>query len=87
MNTTKKTLRQGRLIVSLDRSKVHPDDPGADTPAIVHCFGYSATYWCACGEGELTRWNGSAMQLTQKECEWLESIDTEVTEFLYGERS
>lgn len=40
------------VVLVLDRDKVVLDDPGADTPAMVYYKRGSATYWCACGEGE-----------------------------------
>ena len=82
---TKKSFRKGRLVVSLDRSKVIPDDPGADTPAMVSSFGYYATYWCACGEGELSSDRGT-LQLTEAECIWLNDLEPQVDQFLYGAR-
>ena len=41
--------------VALYRDEVHPDDPGAGTPAMV-CgpFGKSATFWCAADTGYVT---------------------------------
>ena len=83
--TPKKSFRKGRLVVSLDRSKVIPDDPGADTPAMVSSFGYYATYWCACGEGELSSDRGT-LQLTEAECIWLNDLEPQVDQFLYGAR-
>ena len=80
----------GKLRVVLDRKRVVPNDPGQDTPALVHyeCAQYKAcsTYWCACGEGELLiespRHRG-VHKLTEKQLEWLESLDPELTDFLY----
>jgi hypothetical protein len=80
------------LRVVLDRKRVVPDDPGQDTPALVHykCAKYKAcsTYWCACGEGELLiespRYlSGGVHKLSENQLEWLESLDPELTEFLY----
>lgn len=85
-NTTdKRTLRRGRLLVQLDRSQVFPNDPGQGTPAIVRCFEYSATYWCALDNGLMAP-DGRQLLLTDAECDWLYDIDREVTEFLYGDR-
>jgi hypothetical protein len=82
-----KTLRHGRLCVVLDKSQVFPDDPGAGTPAMVHSFGYHATYWCACGEGELTEnRRGGTTKLTKEELDWLDAIQPEIEEFIYGGR-
>ena len=83
MAAEKKTLRNGALIVQLDRSQVFPDDPGQGTPAIVRRFGFSATYWCAQNEGVLTDSNDNEYRLSDAECRWLGGIDGEVTEFLY----
>lgn len=77
-----KSFRKGRLIVSLDRSQVFPDDPGNGTPAMVHSFGFSATYWCAQDNGLENR-NGEHMELTDAEVDWLGSLDSDITEFLY----
>ncbi len=79
------------LRVVLDRKRVVPNDPGADTPAMVYLKRWgmeaSSTYWCAIGEGELEITRGKnkyAMQkLTENQVEWLDSLDPELTEFLY----
>lgn len=78
----KKSFRKGRLVVSLDQSQVFPDDPGNGTPAMIHCFGYHATYWCGCEEG-LTDSKGNHLDLTPNEVEWLEQLDPEINDFLY----
>lgn len=86
-----KILRRGRIRVVLDRSKVHPDDPGAGTPAVVEWCNergegdYSATYWCATGEGVLDGGRKGNYTLTEKQLEWLYSLDRKITEFLYSE--
>lgn len=80
----------GKLRVVLDRKRVVPNDPGQDTPALVHykCERYSAcsTYWCSCGEGELLIESPrhGVHKLTEKQLEWLESLDPELTDFLYN---
>lgn len=81
---SKKSLRKGALVVQLDRSQVFPDEPGQGTPAMVRRFQYSATYWCAQNEGVLTDSDGSEWRLVDSDVQWLEDIDREVTEFLYG---
>ena len=80
--------RDGVVIdVILDKSKVIPDDPGQDTPAMVQMlrasgkqYVDSGTYWCAIGSGELS---DKGTKLTEEQQDWLISLDTEVTEFLY----
>src|SRR5271166_5210387 len=83
-----RTYTKGNLQVVLDRRKVIKDDPGADTPAMVYFNGRNracSTYWCACGEGELLNENdGGVYKLTKRQIEWLDSLDGELTEFLYG---
>lgn len=79
------------LRVVCDRNRVVLDDPGADTPAMVyykcHQFQASSTYWCAIGVSELEitwgKHRGSSHELSQNQCEWLASLDAELTEFLY----
>lgn len=79
------------LRVICDRKRVVPNDPGADTPAMVYykCRDYEAnsTYWCAMGESQLEITSGKdkygSHQLSQNQCDWLASLDTELTEFLY----
>ncbi len=83
--------QNGKLRVVLDRQRVVPDDPGADTPAMVYFDGdsykASATYWCALGEGELQITTGiykhGFHKVTNLQCKWLESLDSELTKFLY----
>lgn len=82
----KKTLKFRSLRVELDRSQVFPDDPGNGTPALVFGPGCSSTYWCAIGEGELLRDKGDGVYvLTESQFNWLESIEQEITDFLYRE--
>lgn len=79
------------LRVVLDRKRVVPNDPGADTPAMVYLKHWgmeaSATYWCACGEGELEITKGPKrygfQRLTDNQLEWLDTLDPELTDFLY----
>lgn len=87
--TTKKTFEKGNLTVELDREQVFPDDPGAGTPAMVYWRNgreeYSATYWCAIGEAELDGDRHGMKQLTDKQVEWLDDLNSEIDDFLYGE--
>lgn len=81
--------RNGKLEVVLDRRKVIENDPGMDTPAMVYFNGNrkaASTYWCACGEGELLGEDrhGTIRRLTTRQLEWLDKLEPEVTEFLYG---
>jgi hypothetical protein len=84
-----KIWRNGNLRLVLDRKAVVPNDPGADTPALVYYEGrrYKAcsTYWCAIGESqlEISSRRGGSHLLTQKQCVWLDSLDAELTDFLY----
>tara|TARA_R100000458_G_scaffold15199_1_gene12939 strand:- start:850 stop:1095 length:246 start_codon:yes stop_codon:yes gene_type:complete len=72
----------GNLKVELDRNEVYPDDPGAGAPAIVSVANgkFVATYWCAINEGELEL---GAYQLSDKQLDWLYSLEDEINEFLY----
>jgi len=81
---TKKVLHgPGGLRVVLDRTRVVPDDPGADTPAMVYLFGASATLWCAMGEGELMG-DRAARKLSEAQCRWLDDVaEPEASAFLY----
>jgi hypothetical protein len=80
----KKTLERGKLRVELDKSEVFLDDPGRGTPAVVYHGDFSATYWCAVGEGELIDSNGYIKPLTELQIEWLDSINEDIDLFLYG---
>lgn len=79
------------LSVICDRKRVVPNDPGADTPAMVYYKRWgmeaSAPYWCAIGEAalEITRGKNKygSHKLTDNQVEWLESLDAELTGFLY----
>jgi hypothetical protein len=74
-----KTLRGPRGIkVVLDRSKVVPDDPGQDTPALVYWRGKSSTLCCAYNEGEV-----DGVALPKEQAEWLDSVYDEADEWLY----
>ena len=91
MNNSLKIWQCRGLRVVCDRNRVVPDDPGADTPAMVYykCRQYeaSATYWCAMGESHLQinsgKFRDEEHKLTQTQCEWLDSLEPEITEFLY----
>jgi hypothetical protein len=86
-----KVFKLRKLQVICDRKRVIPNDPGADTPAMVYYRKYgleaSATLWCAMGEGELQitypRNVSGVHRLTDHQIEWLESIEPKVNEFLY----
>lgn len=76
------------LRVVCDRERVVPNDPGADTPAMVYykCRRYeaSATYWCATGEGNLEiHLLGGEHRLSSTQLKQLEELDAEITDFLY----
>lgn len=90
MSESTKTLNRNKLRVVLDKREVFPDDPGNGTPAMVYYENqhgrFSATYWCACGEGELLDDRGRTHQLTQAQLDWLDSLEPELTHFLHGER-
>ena len=87
IDCTKRCFRKGRLTLILDRSKVVPDDPGADTPAMIHCLsGASSTYWCGVDNGLMFP-DGSMCELTPKEVDWLMNLEPEVTWFLYPKGS
>lgn len=89
--TLVKKYSNSQLSVELDRSQVFPDDPGQGTPAVVYldCPSgrFSATYWCAIGEGSLYYYNHRGEEftkkLTDKQMEWLDEIERELDEFLY----
>lgn len=84
--TDKKTLTgPGGMRVVLDAKEIHPDDPGAGTPAMVYLpFGRgSATYWCALNEGAVDTPNGDC-ELLPRQIRWLEEIENEITEWLNG---
>lgn len=82
----KKEIKKGNLVVRLDRDEVFPDDPGQGTPAIVEWNGadgqFTATYWCAMGEGELLNSRGHVKKLTDAQLEWLDGLNQEIDEFL-----
>lgn len=86
MSDTKKTLRLGssKLRIELDKTQVFPDDPGAGTPAMVYLGDYSATYWCAVGEGCLDGSKGER-DLTRREMEWLDQQGDIIDKFLYND--
>lgn len=71
--------------VTLDRREVFKDDPGQGTPALVrHPMGGIATYWCALGEGEIELGTtGEYLIIPHSVMEWLESLESEVSDFLY----
>jgi hypothetical protein len=78
-----KTYRLGNLTLVLDKSQVFPNDPGQGTPAMVyHKNGSCATFWCACGEGQLMSDKGD-YKLSDRQLEWLDNLDREITDYLY----
>jgi hypothetical protein len=78
-----KTLRgPGGIRVVLDTARVIPNDPGADTPAMVHLGRSTGTYWCVADTGELID-NLDGAQVTDAQSAWLDSIGDEVNAFLY----
>lgn len=71
------------LRIELDRDAVIPDDPGADTPAMVYYLDASGTYWCVNDTGEL--WGDrERYTLTDRQNRWLDEQMDEVNSFLYG---
>lgn len=91
----RKIFKNGNLTVELNKSKVIPDDPGADTPALVFWRGFhtidgvrrycefSSTFWCAAQEGELDSPYYGTYQLSEPQSKWLDSLERKVNEFLY----
>jgi len=79
------------LSVICDRKRIVPNDPGADTPAMVYYkrlgMEASATYWCAISKSKLQITRGKnkygSHKLSENQIEWLASLDPELTEFLY----
>jgi len=70
--------------VELDTDKVIPDDPGADTPALIYDrWGNVGTYWCAWDTGYVEERFISAKAVH----EWLDEINEEVNAFLYPEET
>lgn len=87
METTK-SYKNGNLVLDLDKSQVFPDDPGNGTPAMVRLIHRGkelarASYWAAVNEEQLRRDDDSMHRITPRQLEWLESLDAELTEFLY----
>lgn len=78
-----KVFKQGKLMLTLDKNRVYPDDPGADTPAMVsYADKYFASYNCAVNEEVLLGDEGD-YQLSDRQVTWLANLDDELTEFLY----
>lgn len=73
------------LRITLDRSKVNNEDPGADTPALVYsgCSRFSATYWAALGEEELTNDDWEVKPLSPRQVRWIREQEGVVADFLY----
>lgn len=60
------------LRLELDASQIFPDDPGEGTPRLVcHRKGATASFDCACGEGEL---DCGEFPLNKAQCAWLHSL-------------
>ena len=70
------------LRLVLDSAQIFPDDPGQGTPAMVYHGNASATYWCACGEGELLGPNCEGVPLSYQQNAWLEQQEDMVNEFI-----
>jgi hypothetical protein len=68
------------LTLTLNKSEVFPDDPGSGTPALVQLGNSAATYWSACGEGELN--DGTPLSDAQQR--WLSEQENFVEAFLFG---
>ena len=77
----KKTYHGPRdVYLVLDPSKIVPDDPGQDTPALVHYQGGTATFTCAVNEGEVEN-NGRIIQLPDSVMKWLDKVQKIVDKF------
>jgi hypothetical protein len=78
------TLEKYGLRVMLDKTQVFKEDPGRGTPAMVYNkAGASATYTCACNEGELENSRtGNMNYLNDKQLKWLAEIETDIDKFL-----
>lgn len=62
----------GGLRLELDASQIFPEDPGQGTPfMVVHASGASATFCCACNEGEL---DCGEYQLSPAQMGWLHDL-------------
>ncbi len=85
MSENVKVFKNGNLIVTLDRSKVIPHDPGQDTPALVSLRTkreeFCSTYDCACGEGELMG-DRNVYPLTESQLNWLNGLEDKISDFL-----
>lgn len=87
-NGRTKEFKKNNLILYLDKSQIFPNDPGAGTPALVmyesgskYGKDYCSTYWAAVSEGELLG-SRDVKRLTTKQIEWLESLESEVEDFI-----
>jgi hypothetical protein len=69
------------LTIVLDSDEIIPDDPGAGTPAMVHLYTASSTYWWAIGEGTLDA-GGRDIELSTTQKNWLDAQENAVEEFL-----
>lgn len=71
------------VVVTLDRNRIVPEDPGQDTPAMVEVFEHgrskgTATFECAADTGEVDE-----HALTRNELTWLQSQDKAINAFLF----
>lgn len=62
--------------LTLDPNEIHPEDPGAGTPAIIEWKGCTATYECGRATGEVDDWD-TTRQLPQRVLNWLNSEEIE----------
>ncbi len=83
---TKKIFRYGKLTLTADRQQVFPNDPGAGCPLLVEYDGgkYTASYNCAVNEGYLHSSRLGDKQLTQRQIDWLCSVEDKAESFLEG---
>jgi hypothetical protein len=72
------------VTVALDPKRYFPDDPGADTPAMVYYAGGGSTYWCAADQGEVDR-GDCEIRLPDEVCEWLHSAAGPMVEQFFRE--
>ena len=83
MSDNTKTFRKGKLTLTADKRQVFPDDPGNGTPLMVDYDGkYYASYNCAVNEGYLHSGDNGDKRLSDKQIEWLSSVEAEAEAFL-----
>ena len=68
--------------IRLDRNEIFPDDPGNGTPALVVYgpTGQSASYNCACDQGEVSC---GEREIPANVLSWIQRQEDEVNDFLY----